>query len=185
MSDKYTEAPDAQDVDFQKRTADKLYRAGVIRGINPRRIERIREDVRFDDVVAHFVRNVGDKISCPFHGTDSTPSFQVYRGSNDGFCFGCPAGKGYYDHIRFVKQYYGITWIQALKWIEKKYNLPPMADVVIEKDEDDEITTEVTFSDLSEPFLARAVREVRQTKDPELAMEYIHVYFAAHNFEQA
>lgn len=95
----------------------------------------------------------------------------------------CPAGHGYYDHIKFVKEYYGHTWIQALKWIEKKYALPPIADVALEQDEDEEITTEVTFSDLSEPFLARAVKEVRQTKDPELALEYIHVYFSAHNFE--
>ena len=185
MSDQFTQAPDVQDVDFHRQAADRVYKAGVVRGINPLRIERIQEEVRFDDLVSDIVGRVGEFISCPFHGNDSTPSFRIYRGSNDGFCFGCPAGKGYYDHIRFVKQYHGITWIQALKWIEKKYNLPPMADVVIEKDEDDEITTEVTFSDLSEPFLARAVREVRQTKDPELAMEYIHVYFAAHNFEQA
>jgi hypothetical protein len=183
MSDKYTEAPDVLDVDFQKRTADKLYRAGAIRGINPRRIERIREDVRFDDVVSHFVRNVGDKISCPFHGTDSTPSFQVYRGSNDGFCFGCPAGKGYYDHIRFVKESLGCTWVAALKWIEKEFELPDLPDVIIEQDEDEEITTEVTFTDLSEPFLVRAVKDVRTTKDYELALEYIHVYFGALAFE--
>jgi len=183
MSDKYTEAPDVLDVDFQKRAADKLYRAGAIRGINPRRIERIREDIRFDDVVAQFIPRVGDKISCPFHGTDSTPSFQVYRGSNDGFCFGCPAGKGYYDRIRFAKESLGCTWVQALKWIEKTFELPALPDVLIEQDEDEEITTEVTFTDLSEPFLVRAVKDVRMTKDYELALEYIHVYFGALAFE--
>lgn len=28
------------------------------------------------------------------------------------------------------------------------------------------------------------MREVKQTKDPELALEYIHVYFSALNFEE-
>lgn len=184
MPDKFTEAPDTQDVDFQRRTVDKLYRAGVIRGINPRRIERIHEEIRFDDVVAQFVPSVGDKISCPFHGTDSTPSFQVYRGSNDGFCFGCPSGQGYYDHIKFVKLSLGCTWIQALKWIEKTFDLPPLPDVIVEQDEDEEITTEVTFNDLSEPFLVKAVKDIRTSKDYELALEYIHVYFAALYFEK-
>ncbi len=185
MSDQFTTTPDAQDLDFQRQTADRVYKAGQVRGINPLRIERILDEIRFDDLVHDITGRSGDKISCPFHGNDLEPSFTIYRGSNSGFCFGCPAGHGYYDHIKFVKEFYGITWIQALRWIEKQYKLPPMADVALERDEDDEITTEVTFNDLSEPFLARAVREVKQTKDPELALEYIHVYFSALNFEEA
>ncbi len=185
MSDQFTFAPDIQEVDFQKRTADRIYKAGAVRGINPLRIDRIHQELRFDDLVADITGRTGSKISCPFHGRDSDPSFTMYRGSNDAFCFGCPSGKGYYDHIRFVKEYYGITWVQALKWIEKQYNLPAIEDIALEQDEEDEITTEVSFNDLNEPFLARAVREVRHTKDPELAMEYIHVYFNAYNFEAA
>ncbi len=184
MSDKFIEAPDTQDVDFQKQSAEKLYRAGITRGINPRRIERIQEEIRFDDVVAQFVSSVGDKISCPFHGPETVPSFQIYRGSNSGFCFGCLPGKGYYDHIKFVKEYLSCTWIQALRWIEKTFDLPPLPDVAIERDEDEEITTEVSFGDLSEPFLARAVQDVRSTKDHELALEYIHIYFSALHFEK-
>src|SRR5208282_5331873 len=96
----------------------------------------------------------------------------------------CPSGQGYYDHIRFVKESLGCTWVQALKWIEKEFELPALPDVLIEQDEDEEITTEVTFNDLSEPFLVRAVKDIRTSKDSELAMEYIHVYFGALNFEK-
>lgn len=184
MSDKFTQAPDVQDVDFQKRLADRLYKTGAIRGINPLRIERIRDEIRFDDLIADLTGRTGDKISCPFHGRDSDPSFTIYRSSNDGFCFGCEAGKGYYDHIKFAKEFLGVTWVQALKWIEKEYKLPPIADVITEQEEDDEITTEVTFDDLSEPFIVRAIENVRQLKDPELALEYIHVYFGALHFEE-
>lgn len=184
MSDKFTEVPDVQDVDFQKRSVEKLYKAGVIRGINPLRIERINEEIRFDDLVAQFIPIVGEFISCPFHGTDSSPSFRIYRGSNSGFCFGCLPGKGYYDHIKFVKESLSCTWIQALKWIEKTFDLPPLPDIVIEQDEDEEITTEVAFGDLSEPFLVRAIQDVRSTKDYELALEYVHIYFSALHFEK-
>ena len=184
MSDQFTQVPDVQDLDFQKRSADRLYKTGVIRGINPLRIERVHEEVRFDDLVADITGRTGDKISCPFHGRDSDPSFTLYRGSNDGFCFGCPAGRGYYDHIKFVKEFYSITWVQALKWIEKEYKLPPIADIITKEEEEDEITTEVTFSDLAGPFITRAVDEVQRLRDAELALEYIHVYFAAQDFEE-
>ncbi len=183
MSDKFTEVPDVQDVEFQKRMADRLYKTGIIRGINPLRIERVRDEIRFDDLVADITGRTGDKISCPFHGRDSDPSFTIYRGTNSAFCFGCPAGKGYFDHIKFVKEYYGITWVQALKWIEKEYKLPEIADIITKEDEDEEITTEVTFNDLSGPFITQAVEDVRRAKDVELALEYIHVYFSALHFE--
>jgi hypothetical protein len=168
--------PDAEDVDFQKENLATLYRAGAARGINPRRKERIEEDIRFDDLASQVLGEgrLGEFIGCPFHGTDATPSFRIYL--DHGFCFGCPPKRGYYDHIRFVKEYLGINWLQALNWIEKKFNLPPLANVALEEDEEEEEVV-VTYDDLTSPFVKKARMDVGRTKDCELAIEYTHILF--------
>jgi hypothetical protein len=176
VADENLEPAEVEDVDLQKSTLNKLYQCGAARGINPKRKERIHEEVRFDDLIADLTGHTGEFISCPFHGSDSSPSFKIYRGSNDGFCFGCPPGKGYYDHIRFVKEIRGVSWVEALRWIEKKYDLPPLPDVDYE-DEEDEATIQITYTDLCEPYLQKASRDVLLSKDSELADEYIRIYF--------
>lgn len=183
MPDQYQTAPDVVDVDFHRAAADKLYRTGgIARGINPARIDRIHEEIRFDDLVADLTGKMGDKISCPFHGTDRTPSFTFYRGGNDAFCFGCGIG-GYYEHIKFVQKELGISWVQALRWIEKHYELPALPDVVEEVEEDDEITTEVYLPDLQETYFVRALREYGETQDDGLFEEYALIYFSALELE--
>jgi hypothetical protein len=52
-----------------------------------------------------------------------------------------------------------------------------MDDVVLEKDE--EQTTSLSFEDLVEPFLAKATKDIVAAKDPELASEYVRLYFEA------
>lgn len=183
MSDTYQSAPDVVDTTLQQEMREKLYAAGAARGINPARKERIHENIRFDDLVAELTGRHGSKISCPFHGRDSNPSFTFYRGPNNAFCFGCPPNKGFYDHIRFVQEYYGVSWVEALVWIEKHFGFPPMEDVLLEQEEmDDQQEEEIiklTFHDLSEPYLAKVAREVRKIKDPDYAQECLLIYFQA------
>jgi hypothetical protein len=173
-------APEAVELDWDKESLAQIDRVGARRGINPRRRERIEEDIRFDDLLGEVLGQgrLGEFINCPFHGSDATPSFRIYI--DHGFCFGCPPKKQYYDHVRFVKEYQGVSWIQALIWIENKYGLDPLPNVDYEEDEAEERDYEevsITFEELRLLFLEKAYSEVSKSKDWELAQEYQIIYF--------
>jgi len=178
MSDQYQQAPEVVDLEFHRSAADTFYRMGSIaRGINPARIERIQTEIDFTDLVDDLTGRRGEKISCPFHGRDSTPSFFTRGGF--GFCFGCPPGQQYYDQIRFVQKFNDISWFQALRWIEKEYELPPLPEYASEEEIEDEITTEVFLVDLEEEYFRKAAKDSLQHLDPGLAEEYALIYFNA------
>jgi CHC2 zinc finger len=47
------------------------------------------------------------KVSCPFHGEDSTPSLHVYADPADGwYCFGCRRGGSIFD---LAAEVYGLS----------------------------------------------------------------------------
>jgi CHC2 zinc finger len=173
----------SEDTNFHRNSQDSIYAIAFARGVfNPLRKERIKEQIEFVDVVADLTGLTGSKISCPFHGRDSTPSFTFYRRSNDAFCFGCV--NGYYDSIKFVQEYLGITWMQAVVWLEQKWNLPPLEDLPTEEAESEkEVEIQVNFSDLQQPFLSKISSITRAAQNYSLSMEYIRLYFAALELE--
>lgn len=180
MADEQTtqDTPDVEELDFEKTTLHKLYQLGS-GGINPKRWDRVRTDIRFEDVVADLSGLSGSNaIRCPFHGRDSRASFWLYRGSNDGWCFGCPPKEQYYDQVRFVSRYLEISRTAALRWLEKKWDLPALADEPV--DEEEEVySINLRFEDLQEPFILKAIKQVQEFKDVELAEDYLHYYFKA------
>lgn len=187
MSDELLYSPDPVEVDFLRRTAESLYLKGAARIVNPLRWERARKDIRFEDVVFDVTKRSGSRsISCPFHGRDSHPSFFFYPRNNDGTCFGCPPGKRYYDNIIIVARSLDMTNVQALRWIENKYNLPPIADTEGEDDEPvtNEVVRELRCEDLIDPFIRLARTDIQNKRDPELAGEYLRVFFEADNLNQ-
>jgi hypothetical protein len=170
--------PDEIEVNFEKDTLYKLYQTGGSREINPERWDRIRKEIRFEDVVADLTGHSGStSIRCPFHGSDSRPSFWLYKGTNDGWCFGCPPKEQYYDHVRFVAKYMEISRPAALRWLEKKWDLPPILDTPEEEEEG--LTIQLRFEDLQEPYMLRAIKQVQEFKDVELAEDYLRYYFKA------
>lgn len=171
---------DSDELDFDKSDITKLDMAqSRVHGINPARWERANEEVNFQDLVEEFTgHRSNDKISCPFHGTDSTPSFGFWPHQNDGFCFGCPPGEQYYNNISFVSRWFSFSRVRALLWIEKNYNLPPLDDVKLEDEEEEEEIT-VDLADLTEAYIRQARREVQQHQDPELALGYIQKFYEA------
>src|SRR5208282_6829810 len=115
MSDEFV--PWSEDVSWERGSLDNLY---LKHSINPERYEQIRREINFGDLVADLTGHTGSEIRCPFHGSDSTPSFYIYppaRGNN-GWCFGCVKGQQYYDHIRFVRELLGYSFIKALTYLE-------------------------------------------------------------------
>jgi hypothetical protein len=170
--------PEEDQLTFEKSSLYKLYRSGWSKEINPERWDRVRRDIRFEDIVADLTGRSGSTaISCPFHGRDSRPSFWLYKRTNDGWCFGCPPKEQYYDQVRFVSKYLGINRAAALNWLEKKWELSPLADIVPE--EEDVETIELQFADLQEPFILKAIRQVQEFRDVELAEDYLCHYFKA------
>lgn len=147
------------------------------KGINPERWHRIHEGaVLFADIVEELTGLRGSMISCPFHGKDTNPSFAVYppaRG-NCGYCFGCSK---MYSPFKFVQEYRGVSARKALRWIEKVFQLPPLDDVDIEKE--DASTVVIVFEDLVEPYISFVKNDIREEKDACLAEEYLDVFFKA------
>jgi hypothetical protein len=171
------------DAVLERATAEQLYQGGFLI-VNPERWTRIKDLIRFEDVVALFIPGYHYRqvISCPFHGRDSNPSFHLYRRTNDAYCFGCPSGKQYYDHIRFVAAQHGCSKLRALCWLEREFELPKMADVNSEEyaEDHEEEFVSVTFRDLKEPFIKHAARDIAaQGNDIDLAKEYLEILFDA------
>jgi len=124
------------------------------------RRDRINRAVRLQDIIAELHDGeTRDLFSCPFHGTDSRPSFKVYPEKNNAFCFGCP-GDGFYDSVKFVAAKLEFSALRAIHWIEKRYKLPPLDVIGGEEEEDldeepsDHRVVTLTFDDLVDPYIA-------------------------------
>lgn len=160
---------------------------GFTRAIAEERWFRAREEIVFRDLVGDLLvrsragYDSGAKvISCPFHGSDSTPSFQFYDQNNSAFCFGCPppVSNQAYDNISFVAKFFDINKVEALKWIERRYKLPPIADERLEEDEDesDEHDDLFTVEDLLPEFMKTAPTLIRTVGD---ARHLLRAYFSS------
>ena len=181
MGDEETRLPAIEELDFGRESVQRLYLTST-GGINPERWERARDEVRFEDVVSELTGHREHLLHCPFHGRDRRPSFQLYPRTNDAFCFGCPPGSQYYDSIIFVSRYMDCNKMQALQWIEKTFDLPKLPNAPLEDGDEDGT---LGFWDLSEPFILKAAHDVQESGDPELAEDYIRIYFKGLAMEKA
>jgi hypothetical protein len=120
----------------------------------------------------------GSAISCPLgHGVgakDSRPSFYLYKNTNSCYCFGCPPGKNFFDPVGFVSAFMDMSPTQALIWLEKKYNLPPLEP---SRAEEEEAHWLITVEDLKETYFRKVRSSLRQ--DPRLsnAKLYMQIYW--------
>ena len=91
--------------------------------IPPKQVQDILDATRIEEVIEEFVtlrrRGVNMIGLCPFHG-EKTPSFNVNPARNIFKCFGC--GKGG-DAISFLREHENLSYIDALKWLARKYNI--------------------------------------------------------------
>lgn len=168
----------ADELTFDRAHAHTLYKSGFME-VHPHRWMRISEEIRMEDVVQMLTGQTSMKISCPFHGRDSNPSFQIYRRGNDAWCFGCPPGEQFYDAIIFTAKKLGVSKIGALQWLEKQFHLPPIADIDREDLEEEQDTglVEIKFRDLLPPYVEHARKDIQTAKDVDLAHEYLEILF--------
>lgn len=86
-------------------------------------IDSIKNLTKIEEVIGDFIslKKKGNNLwaNCPFHN-EKTPSFSV--SPNKGFykCFGCDA-KG--DAINFLRELEGMTYIDAIRYLGKKYGV--------------------------------------------------------------
>lgn len=118
------------DVEFDRASAMAMARKD---NISESRWERIQQEVDIRDLLEMLhpeKRMISNKICCPFHGADRTPSFTVYPRTNSAYCFGCPDKDGYWDAVKIVARTHEISVKKAVQWIEDQWDMPPL-------DEDD------------------------------------------------
>lgn len=93
-------------------------------------VNRILDTAQIVDVVGDFVtlkkRGSNYQACCPFHN-EKTPSFSVSPSKGIYKCFGC--GKSG-TAVGFVMEHKNMTYVEALKYLAKKYNIE-----VVEKEE--------------------------------------------------
>jgi DNA primase len=98
-------------------------------------LEEIKSRVDIEEVVSDFVslKRKGQNLwaCCPFHD-EKTPSFSVSPTKGIFKCFGC--GKAG-DAIEFIKEIEGLNYIQAMRYLGKKYG--------IELDEEEETPEDI------------------------------------------
>lgn len=86
-------------------------------------IQQILDAAEIVDVIGEFVtlKRRGTNLIglCPFHN-EKTPSFSVSQSKGIYKCFGC--GKGG-SAVNFIMEHEHFTYIEALKWLAKKYNI--------------------------------------------------------------
>ena len=98
-------------------------------------LEEIKSRIDIEEVVSDFVslKRKGQNLwaCCPFHD-EKTPSFSVSPTKGIFKCFGC--GKAG-DAIEFIKEIEGLNYIQAMRYLGKKYG--------IELDEEEETPEDI------------------------------------------
>ena len=91
-------------------------------------VDRILDAARVEEVIGDFItlKRAGSsyKACCPFHN-EKTPSFVVTPSKGIYKCFGCgKAGSA----VSFVMDYEHMTYVEALRYLAKKYNIPVQED---------------------------------------------------------
>ena len=109
-------------------------------------VDLILDTARVEEVIGDFVtlkrRGSSYVACCPFHN-EKTPSFHVTPSKGIYKCFGCgKAGSA----VGFVMEYEHMTYPEALRYLDKKYN--------IEVQEEEETAEQIAARQRSESLLA-------------------------------
>jgi len=93
------------------------------------RVERIQSEIDISDVLINYGYHVHagaeHQFSCDLHGdgSDNKPSARVYPESGSWYCWACEKTR---DAIETVRAKEGLGFMDAMKWLEHRYNLPPL-----------------------------------------------------------
>lgn len=92
--------------------------------LSPETIQAVQSAASIEEVVGDFMtlKKKGQNLwaCCPFHH-EKTPSFSVSPAKGFYKCFGCDAAG---DAITFIRAMEGISFVEAVKYLAKKYGIP-------------------------------------------------------------
>lgn len=87
-------------------------------------IEELRLKIDILDVIGEYLRlkRAGKRYVafCPFHDDKKTPSFSISPELGLYYCFGCKRSG---DAFKFISDYLGLTFNEAIEFLAKKYNV--------------------------------------------------------------
>src|SRR5436190_2308231 len=114
-------------------------------------IDKIHQSVEISDVISGFIplKKKGHYMMacCPFHN-EKTPSFTVTPSKGIYKCFGC--GKAG-DAIQFVMEMEGLSYIEAMKYLAKKYGIEiseeaPTTEEILQQNERDSLLIVLNYA---------------------------------------
>jgi hypothetical protein len=124
--------PEGDDVEVVDFSDQDIY---LNMGVSDARWDRAKANPDVRDLLSDLEGARGNPISCPFHGSDSKPSFYIYPKANDCWCWGCGEVDGYWDNVKIVARHFGMATaegkddrVTALKWLEAHYPMPELKD---------------------------------------------------------
>lgn len=104
--------------------------------ISKKTIQSVQSIMRVEEVIADFISLKKKGLSlwacCPFHH-EHTPSFSVSPTKGFYKCFGCDAAG---DAITFIQQIEGITFVEAITYLAKKYGIEVESEVDLTQEHD-------------------------------------------------
>ena len=135
-----------------------------------KRSERIKEKISIFSVLHSYNYDVVDspreqQFRCNLHGdgSDNSPSARAYPDSNSWYCFACGKTR---DAISTVMEIEGVSFNQACKALETKYDLPVW--VYSRESTEDHFKDEPSVDDLSILVSRTEKLLMFKTKDIEL-----------------
>ena len=83
--------------------------------------QEIKERLTTKEVISFYGVDINSRgfAKCPFH-MEKTASFKIYNGSKGYFCFGCRKSG---DVITFVRDYFGISFVEAINKLNDDFSL--------------------------------------------------------------
>lgn len=102
------------------------------------RLDRIKAEVDILSLLEGFGFHVrGDmdreqQFPCKLHGdgSDMKPSARVYPETHSWYCWGCQKSR---DAVSTVREAMNLGFIEAIKWLEDRHNLPALPYVPVER----------------------------------------------------
>ena len=135
-------------------------------------IDKIYSSADIVEVISDFVtlkkKGVNYQACCPFHN-EKTPSFVVSPSKGVFKCFGC--GKGG-NAITFVMEHEGVSYVDALKYVAKKYGIEVQERELSEEEkrENDDRESMMVVTSYANDYFKKSLRETEEGRN--IGMSY-------------
>lgn len=142
--------------------------------ISPNTIQQITSRIDIIDIINDFIklkkRGSNYLGLCPFHN-EKTPSFTVSPSKEIYKCFGCGRSG---NSISFIMEHEKYTYVEALKWLAKRYNIEIEETVVSNEVREQQQISESLYiiNGFAQKFLSNNL--LNHEEGQSIALSYLH-----------